>query len=236
MTKTHRFIGPYQLATGTVRLDDAQLAHQMRSVLKLAPGEIVIIGDGSGNEATCKVLRFDDDAVMVEGMSIGRNANEPSGHTTLYCAVLKADHFELAAQKAAEVGISEIVPIVTERTVKGSLRTDRVQKIVREAAELAGRGLVPVVREVTTMQRMLTEASRNDANYFFDPSGSAFTGAPRSVARAGIWIGPEGGWNESELEMARELGMKIVSLGNLVLRAETAVIVESYLVVHSLKS
>jgi 16S rRNA (uracil1498-N3)-methyltransferase len=236
MKKTHRFIGPYQLATGTLRLDDADLAHQMRSVLKLEPGEIVVIGDGSGSEAQCRILRFDRDAVIVEGMSIGRNANELPGFTTLYCAVLKADHFELAAQKATEVGISEIVPIVTERTVKGSLRIDRVQKIVREAAEVAGRGLIPIVREVVPMSRVLTEASRNDVNFFFDPSGSAFTGAAKSVRKAGIWIGPEGGWNEGELEQAHQLGMRISSLGNLVLRAETAVIVASYLVAHSLKT
>jgi 16S rRNA (uracil1498-N3)-methyltransferase len=236
MTKTHRFIGPYQLATGTLRIDDADAAHQMRSVLKLEPGEIIIIGDGSGSEAQCKILRYDRDAVIVDGMSIGRNANELPGRTTLYCAVLKADHFELAAQKATEVGISEIIPMITARTVKGSLRVDRVQKIVREAAEVAGRGLVPVVREPVELERILTEASRNDVNFFFDPSGSPFTGAAKSVRHAGIWIGPEGGWNERELELAEQVGMRTVSLGNLVMRAETAVIVASYLVAHSLKS
>lgn len=236
MTKIHRFIGPYQLATGTLRIDDADLAHQLRSVLKLGIGELIIIGDGSGSEAHCRILRYDSGAVIVEGMSIGRNANELPGRTTLYCALLKADHFELAAQKATEVGISEIVPIITERTVKGSLRVDRVRKIVREAAELAGRGLVPEVREPVAMERVLTEASRNDVNFFFDPSGTLFTGAAKSVRHAGLWIGPEGGWNEGELELARQVGMRISSLGSLVLRAETAAIVASYLVAHSLKS
>jgi len=236
MTKIHRFIGPYQLATGTLRIDDEELAHQLRSVLKLSPGEVIIVGDGSGSEAQCRILRYDRGAVIVEGMSIGRNANELPGRTTLYCALLKADHFELAAQKATEVGISEIVPLVTERTVKGSLRVDRVRKIVREAAELAGRGLVPAVQEPVTMERILTEASRNDVNFFFDPSGTLFAGAAKSVRHAGIWIGPEGGWHERELELARQLGMRIVSLGSLVMRAETAAIVASYLVAHSLKS
>ncbi len=234
--KIHRFIGRYQLATGTVRIDDEELAHQMRSVLKLAPGEIVIIGDGSGSEATCKILRYDSGAVIVEGISLGRNANELPGRTTLYCAVLKADNFELAAQKATEVGISEIVPILTERTVKSNLRIDRVQKIVREAAEVAGRGLIPVVRDVVPMERVLTEASHHDVNLFFDPSGAVFSGVAKTVHHAGIWIGPEGGWHEKELEIATQLGMRISSLGPLVLRAETAVIVASYVVAHSIKS
>lgn len=234
--KIHRFIGPYQLATGTLRLDDEDLAHQMRSVLKLDVGETVIIGDGSGSEATCRILRYDRGAVILEGISLGHNANELPGRTTLYCAVLKSDNFELAAQKATEVGISEIVPILTERTVKGSLRIERVQKIVREAAEVAGRGLIPVVREVVPIERVLTEASKNDVNFFFDPSGTVFSGVAKSVRHAGIWIGPEGGWNEKELELARELGMRITSLGPLVLRAETAVIVATYMVAHSIKS
>jgi 16S rRNA (uracil1498-N3)-methyltransferase len=212
------------------------MAHQMRSVLKLEPGEIVIIGDGTGSEARCRIMRYDRGAVTVEGMSIGRNPNELPGHTTLYCAVLKADHFELAAQKAAEVGISEIVPILTGRTVKGNLRVDRVRKIVREAAEVAGRGLVPAVRDVIAMESVLTEASRNDVNFFFDPTGAPFPQIAKSARSAGIWIGPEGGWNERELELAHELGMRTVSLGGLVLRAETAVIVATYLVAHGMKS
>lgn len=235
MKKIHRFIGTYQLGKGTVRLDDADLAHQMRSVLKLGIGEEVIIGDGAGVEAQCRILSYDKDVVFVDCISVGRNATEPRGHTILYCAVLKADHFELAAAKATEVGIWEIVPIVTARTVKLNLRVDRVQKIVREAAELSGRGIVPQVQPVMDFDAALTSARKNDANFFFDSSGPVFTGTPRSVHRAGIFIGPEGGWDDSELEMAHDAGIRTVSLGELTLRAETAVIVAAYLVAHGLK-
>ncbi|MBP6886376.1 MAG: 16S rRNA (uracil(1498)-N(3))-methyltransferase [Candidatus Pacebacteria bacterium] len=234
--KIHRFIGKYQLALGTIRIDDDELVRQMKIVLKLAPGEVVIVGNGDGSEATCRILKYDRAAVMLEGISLGHNANELPGRTILYCSVLKSDNFELAAQKATEVGVSEIVPIISERTVKGGLRIERVQKIVREAAEVAGRGLVPVVRDVVAMESVLTEASHNDVNLFFDPSGDVFSGVPKSVARAGVWVGPEGGWNDKELEMASQLGMKVSSLGPLVLRAETAVIVATYLVAHSMKS
>jgi 16S rRNA (uracil1498-N3)-methyltransferase len=236
MKKLHRFIGKFQLGHGTLRIDDADVAHQMRSVLKLAAGEEVVLGDGTGREALCRILSYQGGAVLLEGISVGQNPNELPIRTTLYCAVLKADSFELAAQKAAEVGIAEIVPIVTNRTVKLKLRIDRVQKIVREAAELAGRGIVPVVREMVDVEHVLTEASRNDINFFFDPSGVPFTGAPKSVRHAGIWIGPEGGWDDTELKMAEDYGMRVTSLGGLIMRAETAVIVASYLVAHSLKT
>lgn len=228
--KLHRFIGPYQIGQGTMRLDDAELAHQMRSVLKLQPGETVIIGDGSGNEAQARILGIQGDAVLLEGLAVGRNPNEPVVKATLYCAVLKADHFERAVAGATEAGISAIVPIVTSRTVKMNLRPDRIRRIVKEAAELAGRGLVPDVRDTATLDGVLTEASRNDANFFFDPSGKQLAGPAKSVRSAGLFIGPEGGWDEREIAKAADYGMRVVSLGGRILRAETAVIIATYLV------
>ncbi len=235
MKKLHRFIGSYQLGEGTMRLDDPALADQMRSVLKLAPGEMVIIGDGTGLEAHCRILGYDRDAVLVEGVSIGRNANELQLRATLYLAVLKADHFELAAAKATEIGIVRIVPVVTGRTVKTGLRLDRVRRIVRESAELAGRGVVPEIGEITDLQHVWADAATNDANFFFDPSGKPLTSPAKGVRSAGIFIGPEGGWDEGEVALATEAGMRIASLGGLVLRAETAAIVACYLVAHSVK-
>lgn len=235
MTKLHRFIGIWQLALGALRIDDEALAHQLRSVLKMKVGEMVLLADGTGQEAHCRIVQYDRGAVVFECLSIGSNASESALRATLFCAVLKADHFELAAQKATEVGVTEIVPVVTARTVKQNLRVDRAQKIVREAAEQSGRGIVPKVQEPRSFDEACTQASALDANYFFDPSGDAFGGVPKSVRSAGIWIGPEGGWEEGEVERARMLGMRIVSLGSFVLRAETAAIVAAYAVVHGMK-
>ncbi|HUO75845.1 MAG TPA: RsmE family RNA methyltransferase [Candidatus Paceibacterota bacterium] len=230
--KIHRFIGPWQLGQGTMRIDDADLAHQLRSVLKLAPGETVVIGDGSGREAHCRIVRFDHDAVILEGLSVGENPSEPALKVTMYCAVLKAENFELAAQKATEIGVARIVPVVTNRTVKLNVRPDRVRKVVREAAELAGRGIVPDVADIVDLDAVWTDASKNDVNYFFDPSGGGFSPSPRSSRTAGLFIGPEGGWDASELDTANGLGMRITSLGTLTLSAPTAAVVATYLVVH----
>lgn len=232
MKKIHRFIGRYPLGQGVIRLDDADLVHQMRTVLRLEPGETVIIGDGTGLEGTCVLLEYQRDAVLLRCDAVGRNPNELQLAVTLYCAVLKADHFELAAAKATEIGVRRLVPVITERTVKLDLRTDRVERIVREAAELAGRGIIPMVSPVTDLSHAWNEASRNDVNHFFDPSGQPSKSVPKSARTAGIFIGPEGGWSERELEQAHGLGMRVTSLGGLILRAETAVIIASYLVAH----
>ncbi len=233
--KLHRFIGPYQLGEGIMRLDDAALEHQMRSVLKLAPGEVVIIGDGEGREAHCRIVNYQRGAVMVEGVSIGRSLGEPQLRTTLYLSILKADHFELAAAHAAEVGVTRIVPLLTARTVKSGIRHERLQRIVREAAELAGRGAVPEVKEPLTLERAWHDAAANDVNFFFDPSGKPFNGVAKSVRAAGLFIGPEGGWDDRELEEVARIGLRIVTLGPLVFRAQTAAMIATYLVVRGEK-
>lgn len=235
MSKIHRFIGDWQLAHGNVRLDDKELAHQMHSVLKLQPGETVMLGDGTGMEAQCKILSYDRNAVVVQCLSMGRNANEPQAHVILYSAILKKEHFEEGAAMATQVGVREIVPVVTDRTVKFKVRSDRVERIVREAAELAGRGVIPTVREAITLEQAFSDAAGNDANLFLDPSGKELQGLGSGNRKVGLFIGPEGGWDERELTQAREYGMRLVGLGPLVLRAETAAVVATYLTLHALR-
>lgn len=233
--KVHRFIGDWQLAHGNVRLDDKELAHQMRSVLKLQPGEAVVLGDGTGREAHCKILSYEKDAVVVHCLSIGQNANEPQATVKLYCAILKNEHFESATAMATQVGVREIIPVITDRTVKLNLRIDRVRRIVREAAELAGRGVIPEVHEPVSLDQAFTDAAANDANLFLDPSGKEFQTLGKGNRKVGLFIGPEGGWHERELSRAHEYGMRVIGLGPLVLRAETAAVVATYLTLYALR-
>jgi 16S rRNA (uracil1498-N3)-methyltransferase len=234
MKKIHRFIGNWQLAHGNVRVDDKELAHQMRSVLKLQPGEVVVLGDGSGHEAHCTILSYERNAVVINCTSMGGNANEPQVHLILYCAVLKRESFEETAAMATQVGVKEIVPVLTAHTVKLKLRADRVGRIVRETAELAGRGIIPLVSNIMNFDEMLTHASRNDANLFLDPSGQPLTKLGKGNRKIGVFIGPEGGWEERELQAAHDYGMRVISLGPLVMRAQVAATVGSYLALHAL--
>jgi 16S rRNA (uracil1498-N3)-methyltransferase len=235
MKKIHRFIGQWQLAHGNVRIDDADLVHQVRKVLKLEPGETVILGDGTGNEATCTILAADRTSVTVNCTAIGRNANEPQTHLILYCAVLKGEHFEEAAAMATQIGVREIVPVRSARTVKLNLRSDRIDKIVREASELSGRGVIPTLADSVDFDGALTHAYRNDANLFLDPSGKPLTTLGKGNRKVGVFIGPEGGWDEGEVQRAQDYGLRIISLGPLVLRAPVAAAVGTYLVLHALE-
>lgn len=233
--RLNRFILNSNLKSGILKLNDEDLLNQIRNVLKLRVGEKIILSDGSGKEATADIKAYGNDFVEVEAGEPVFNDNESEAYAVLYCSILKRENFELVVQKATEAGIKEIVPIITGRTVKLNVRQDRLAKIIKEASEQSGRGVVPVLREPVDFEESVKAAGENTLNMFFDGSGESF-GSPERLnneGRIGIWIGPEGGWTDKEIELARESGFKIINLGKLTLRAETAAIVASYLIVHN---
>jgi len=228
MKKIHRFIGKFDLTAARLLVRDAGFAHQVRDVLKLRAGEPIVLCDGQGTEALCTISAVDKSSIEVAVGARGAG-KDPDRRIVLYCAMLKRENFEYAVEKAVECGASAIVPMVTARTVKLGLNLDRLKKIAQEAAEQCGRAVVPEIAAPVKFRDAMKGAGENDANYFFDAEGEGFVRA-RSLARiVGIWIGPEGGWEDFEIKAAREAGFAVSSLGSLVLRAETAVTVAVYL-------
>ena len=142
------------------------------------------------------------------------------------------------AQKAVEAGIKEIVPVISKRAVKLNLNLKRLNKIIREAAEQSERGIMPILNKPLELSKAIKESQSNNLNLFFDRNGSEFSEVlgiikKDDLKKIGIWIGPEGGWGEEEVKIAKENNFKIVSLGKLTLRAETAAIIASYLIENS---
>ena len=227
--KIHRFILNFNIREGRVIISDAEFVNQVKNVLKLKKGERVILGDGNSNEILGEVLDIKKDVVEINVVEEMKNNNESGINSILYCSVLKKENFELVVQKATEVGIKEIVPIITKRTVKLNLNQVRLKKIIKEAAEQSGRGIVPILHEPKVFEKALQE-SQGKLNLFFDSSGSKLQTNHYQLQTIGIWIGPEGGWDEKEVELARSSKFEIVSLGKITLRAETAAIVASYLI------
>lgn len=226
--KIHRFIGQFDLNGERLLLRDSDLIHQIRTVLKLQSGEKIVLSDGSGREALAILNNVDKSGIEVSVIE-RRDADEPQRKVTLYCAILKRENFEYALEKAVEAGASKIVPILTLHTVKLGLNLDRLKKIAKEAAEQSGRGIVPEISEPIKFRQALKEASVNDMNYFFDKAGEEFLRVKPLISTVGVWIGPEGGWDEIEVKAAEEANFASASLGALVLRAETAVTVAVYL-------
>ncbi|MBI2064795.1 MAG: 16S rRNA (uracil(1498)-N(3))-methyltransferase [Candidatus Yanofskybacteria bacterium] len=233
--KTHRFIGNFNIKPGDLRIGDPELFNQIKSVLKLKIGEKIILGDGRMNEGLAEIKELGRDFIGVEIGGINTNINEPSRHIILCCSILKRENFELVVQKATEAGVKEIIPIITERTVKLNIRPDRLEKIIKEAAEQSGRGIVPILRDPVNFVDATGGVNRNGINIIFDMSGEIFGNWKLEIGNypLGVWIGPEGGWTDKELERARVENFKIFNLGKLTLRAETAAIIGTYLIVHN---
>ncbi len=225
--RLHRFIGSFDLDKKSIQITDLDLIHQWRKVLRLSVGDnIILVNQDLKIEAKAKILNYYLDGAEVEIGELKKVTSEPNTHLTLYCAVLKKENFEIVVQKATEVGVSEIVPIMTERTVKQGLRYDRLKKIAMEAAEQSGRAVAPAIREAIEFTQAIPDGGEN---YFFHTvNDNTPTFSPNSE-KVGVFIGPEGGWTEAEVALALERGFHLCSLGPRVLRGETAAIVACYL-------
>ncbi|HEY4475511.1 MAG TPA: RsmE family RNA methyltransferase [Candidatus Paceibacterota bacterium] len=229
--RLHRFIGDFDFSASRIKISDFKLLHQLRSVLRFKTGDEIILSDGKSREARVKIIGQEKDFLEAEILELENNENEPERRAILYCALLKRENFELATQKAVEIGIKEIVPIIAQRTVKLNFNEERLKKIIKEAAEQSGRGIIPVLGRPIKFGEALDQAKKNSANLFFDATGDNFqTFKIESAGSVGIFIGPEGGWTEEELKAAKMENFSIVNLGKLTLRSETAAIIASYLV------
>jgi 16S rRNA (uracil1498-N3)-methyltransferase len=254
--RLHRFVLDVDLSSGRFEISDRETTNQIRNVLRLGVGDRFVVCDGKGREAEVEICEGTDgtEGAIIGGHTGGRLvangtkgvvsvvvsderdvATEGDARVVLYCAVLKREHFEVVAQKATECGASMIVPVVTARTVKLGIKTDRLRKIAREAAEQSGRGVVPEIADSLSLKDAVAHAKNNDANVFFQPGSNLFDplslepNASRPSRTIGLFIGPEGGWDSVELDYFRAAGFCAAGLGPRILRAETAAAVAVFL-------
>ena len=230
--RLNRFFLEFNFNDKEIIIKDNDFVNQVRSVLRMDLGDKLILCDGASNEILAKIVSFGKNEIILENLEIMKNKNEPAQKVTLYCSILKKENFELVVQKAVEVGVYKIVPVINTRTVKTNIRPDRLKKIIKEAAEQSGRGIMPELIEAINFKNALDLCKNNDRNILFDISGCDLRDLGATTSHTlGIFVGPEGGWDALEIEMARSNGLDVVSLGQLTLRAETAAIIATYLTV-----
>lgn len=231
--RLHRFIGDFDLSQSTLEIQKKDFLNQIKNVLRLKIGDELMLGNGQKQDALTRIVELGKTSVRLDVEGISPNENEPENYVTLYCSILRKDNFELATQKAVEAGVSEIQPIITRRTVKTALNLSRLEKIVKEAAEQSGRGIVPAIQPPIDFESSLKKAQQNNMNIFFRPSGAALSQVKIYPPKVGVFIGPEGGWDEAETAAAEGSKMTMVTLGKLILKAETAAAVGVYLATHN---
>lgn len=229
----HRFIRKnFDLSEDELEITDRRLIHQISNVLRMDLGDKVGLCDGSSNEVEGRIKKISKNKVTIEVLKRYENNKEPQIQATLFCSILKNRNFEWVVEKATEVGISKIVPIISERTVKTGVKPDRLKKKIREASELSERGKVPNLKEKIDFKEAINITSKSGLKILFDHSGQEVDLKGGEHESISVFVGPEGGWSDSELEQARKNDIKIVKLGDMNLRAETAAVVGSYEVLN----
>ena len=210
----------------TVRLPE--LFHQVKNVLKLQPGEKIIFFNGDGNEYESEIVNYEGkEGVVLKIEEITQNDVSFPRETYLFFSILKKDNVDWILEKGTEIGVSHFIPVLSARSEKKDLNMNRAGKIVIEATEQCGRNLPPIVHPVTKLEDVFKNF---DMSFIVLEKGEvSFIKENIKDNPIGLMVGPEGGWTKEELQVFRDKKVDFRSLGQTTLRAETAAIVGSTL-------
>lgn len=229
---TRFFISQSQIPSlGEFCLDGENGRHGAK-VLRLRPGEEVVLCDGECGEWLCTVKENQGERLLLLITGSAKSKAEPDMHITLCQCLPKGDKLETVTQKAVELGAYEIWPVASRYCVtKWDAKTEarklaRLQKISLEAAMQSGRGIVPKVLAPAALEDALRSASaRGDLAFLYEKATRPFYEGIRGLSsRVFVFVGPEGGFAPEEAALAQELGARMLSLGPRILRTETAAI------------
>lgn len=237
--RLHRFFVDQEIGAQTeITIDSAELVNQVRRVFRLKKGDSIVVFNGTGFDYECKIDGFgeksnmDIDSVirlLVSGSEKSRYS--PKRALFLCAAIVKKDTFEWITEKATELGVTDIIPIAAERSEKKHLNEARLRKIAIEASEQSGRGTTPMVHAIMGQGEAAAFLKKENPDIecvAFHTEGARIgeqLGPDRNNSKPlAIFIGPEGGWSDDELDLFHKNKIPVVCLGPQVLRAETAAI------------
>ncbi|MFC4256078.1 16S rRNA (uracil(1498)-N(3))-methyltransferase [Altererythrobacter xixiisoli] len=221
-----RLFVPDPVSLGTpVQLDGPQ-AHYLLRVMRLAADDVVILCDNQTGEWAARVTQAGKRDLLLSPVERLR-PREDVPDFWLCPALLKKDRFDLVLEKASELGVRRIVPMITRRCVADKLNPERAQTIVTEAAEQCARTALPELSEPVKLDALLRQWPADRTLFFADELGGEGAAAAfiRHGAPAGLLVGPEGGFDDDERERIRaHPNARPITLGPRILRGETAAI------------
>lgn len=245
-----RFFVSAQLAIGRPIALTGDQAHQVRRVLRMRSGDRAILLDGRGNACEGVLTAIGEAEVQFQVTQRLATTGEPIVHITLYQAVLKGERFGWALQKGVEVGVSAFVPLIGERNVVDDAmaveaKRSRWLRIIQEAAEQCGRSRLPELASVQRFDQAVQSVgpSQHGASLrllLWEGERQARLRAALSECNVGpgvgiqLFVGPEGGFSDAEVALARACGVRTIGLGPRILRAETAGVVAAALILYEL--
>ena len=231
------------LENNTCTIEGEDVKH-ISKVLRCKIGEELEVCDSDNNEYICEITNIDKSTVeldILEKVDIKRESNLK---IKLYQGLPKGPKMEMILQKLTEVGVDEIILVQTKRSVvkvddkKEDKKIERWERIIYEAAKQSKRGKIPKLRGVLSFKEALVDMQNNDFNIapYENERTKSIKQAIKSldISNIGIFVGPEGGFDESEIEAIENINGQSVSLGPRILRTETASVVASSIVLYEL--
>ena len=203
-------------------------------VLRLRPGEDMVICDGQGTDYKCRLLRADKNQVEAQVVEVTACPAEPTVKTSVLCGLPKGDKTDYIIQKCVETGAHEIVFFPSSRCIAKldtpQKKLERWQRIAEEAAKQSGRGIIPRVDWADDYAGALDRAVKKDLALFLYETGereplNQVLDENRQIQSLAIITGPEGGFAPFEADLARIAGLHVCSMGARILRCETAPVV-----------
>lgn len=228
------FVPPSQIQDKRIVITGGDFNH-IKNVLRMKIGEEIAVSNGvDSREYRCGIETYTEDEVICTLRFIKEDGVELPSKIYLFQGLPKADKMELIIQKAVELGVYEVIPVAAKRCVvklddkKAAAKRSRWQGIAEAAAKQSRRGVIPVVREVMSMGEAVRYAQNMDVKFipYELAQDMAHTkeliGAVKPGGCIAVFIGPEGGFEESEVQEALQEGIEPITLGRRILRTETA--------------
>ncbi len=229
----HFFVTPDKICDGKVIITGSDVNH-MKNVLRMKPQDEILVSDGQGQDYCCRIKSIDQESVVAEVVEKTFEGTELPAELYLFQGLPKGDKMELIIQKAVELGAKAVIPVATRRAVvkldekKAEKKIQRWQAIAEGAAKQSRRSMIPKVEKMMNWKEALAYAASFDLNlipyenYKDMQETKQILQGVKEKRKIGIFIGPEGGFEEEEVDLAREQGVKPISLGKRILRTETA--------------
>ena len=225
---------PGNVSEQQIRITGDDVNH-IKNVLRMRQGEELMVCDGVGMEYTCRITELEAKEILLDILAGRPSSTELPVKLKLYQGLPKKDKMELIIQKAVELGAVEIIPVMTKRCIvkledekKESKKLERWQAIAESAAKQSGRGMIPKVGRVLGYKEAVKQAVAEGMVLIPYECAEGMNSLKQAAMRAAdqqvvsVFIGPEGGFEEAEVEFAEEQGIIPVSLGKRILRTETA--------------
>ncbi len=228
------FVEPHQISDKIVRIEGQDVNH-IKNVLRMKVGEELSVSNGvDGREYRCGIVSLDEECITCELRFVKEDGVELPSEVYLFQGLPKADKMELIIQKAVELGVHAVVPVATKRCVvklddkKAKAKIARWQGISEAAAKQSKRRIVPEVKEVMSFKEALSYVKDFEVKLIPYEMAEDMSKTKEMISalqpgqKIAIFIGPEGGFEEGEVESAISVGVEPITLGKRILRTETA--------------